>query len=597
VTDYIDDIFGEHGALAAKFSGYQPRPGQVALARHVDAAIARVGHLLAEAPTGTGKSISYAVPAIYHATQNNKTAIIVTANIALQEQLVRKDLPLLAEILPWKFRYALLKGKNNYLCNARFNDGTIGKLDPLDTDMNQQLIEWAENTLTGDMSELPFEPPARLWGRYSISSDDCTGKECEYYDACYSEAARAQAKEAHVVVTNYHLFFADMRVREITNGQVSILPDYGVAILDEGHKAVDIARDFFGFRISEGSLRWAGALLPTEEKLKLERAQSTFFTSLMLHKKSGLYKARIRKPQAVDSKEITQALSDAEEAYVRLLRPLLSNPDATADDRKQIKKISTRCDRVVVLRDQINAAMKLYATPSAPWLLHPEAPQGTTPETRWYWSDPALGGNNSVKNEAQLITVDDVFFIEEEFSRVALCSKPVSVAKLLREHLFTAGPSISVTSATLAVRNAFDYVANDLGVDKPATLIAQSPFNWREQMLLVLPLDVPEPTHPTFVAAAAEKCAQTIEMAKGRTLALFTSYKNMNAAHERALKTGYRILRQGDMPRTSSSTNFEKTSTRCCLVSSHFGQALTCLANPFRACSLISYRLRLLTIQ
>jgi ATP-dependent DNA helicase DinG len=561
VPDYIDDIFGPEGALAQKFPGYSPREGQVALARAVDAAISSGGgnHLMAEAPTGTGKSLAYAVPTIYRTVMAEQQAVLVTANIALQEQLVKKDLPLLAEILPWKFTYALLKGKSNYLCVDKLENGSKDKLDPADAEMNQQVSAWAETTTTGDVSELPFEPPGRLWSRFSVSSDDCAGQECEFYERCHSERARARADVADIVVTNYHLFFADMKVIEATDGMVSVLPKYNVAILDEGHKAVDIARDFFGFKITEGSLRWAGSMLLGNEKANLEREQEKFFSGLRTFRRSGDYKARIKQPQAVKTEGIVAALEAAVRDYTEQLDRMGDPEDMTSEERKQYKKLTKKCNRCAEIRTQISSAMRLYALPRLPWREHPSVAPGATPETRWYWSDPAAGGDNTVKSEAQLATIEDVFFIEEENGRIALCSKPISVAKTLNDRLFNKYKSVSVTSATLVAKGSFDFIAGDLGVDKPKTLIAASPFSWGDQALLILPQDVPDnPNDPAFASIAAERCAEVIELARGRTLALFTSNKNLKVAYERVSRLGYRVLRQGDMPRTKLIDEFRK---------------------------------------
>jgi ATP-dependent DNA helicase DinG len=588
MSDYIDEVFGATGALAKRFPGYEPREGQVSLARAVDAAIKNDGHLLAEAPTGTGKSLAYAVPAIYHALQRRENAvpgaaaIIVTANIALQEQLVRKDLPLLSEILTWPFDYALLKGKNNFLCVDRLINGAPGAPDAADAEAIEKIVEWANHTETGDVSELPFEPPYSAWSRFSVGSDDCVGSECDYYKSCFSELARKHAQRAHVVVTNYHLFFADMKIRQVTGGMVSILPPYSIAVLDEGHKATDIARDFFGFRITEGSLGWAGAMLPWEERAGLENAAQAFFMSLRSHKNSGMYKARLRKADAVDSSFIVAALRKARVAYGDMIEPLFGE-DATTEQRKEAIKIARKLGRIVEIEKQIELAMRLRSSPKQPWQPVPSSPDDTS-GVRWYWSDPGLGGNNTVKSEADASSIDDVFYIEEDRSKTVLCSRPIRVAERLREELFKTTQSVSVTSATLMARGSFDFIASDLGVDKPATLEAKSPFNWREAALLVTPPDVPEPNAAEFTRAAAQKCRETIEYAKGRTLALFTSYKNLNAAHEAVLHTGYRILRQGDMPRTQLIDEFRKDTNSVLLGVESFwagvdvpGESLSCV--------------------
>lgn len=559
-TSYLDEVFGPQGALASRFPLYSLRQGQVDLACAVDAAITQGKHLVAEAGTGTGKSLAYAVPAIYHAVHSGKPAVLVTANIALQEQLVKKDLPLLAELLPWPFSFALMKGWSNFLCLDRLKNGAPGKLDPIDQETNDVIAAWAAQTETGDISELPFEPPKKVWSRFSIASEDCVGKDCPSFGSCHPQAARDKAMKADVVVTNYHLFFADMKVRQVTGGMAQLLPHYKTVIFDEGHKTVEIARDFFGFHITEGSIQRAGSLLPSGAKIKLERASEAFFKALLNYKRSPQYKTRLRKPQAVPSQELDLALNDAETAYFEILREMPAVDSMTIDTKRYAKKIASRCIRVTQLREHIAHAMRLYALPQAPWGKHPDHEQGDTPETRWYWSDPSRGGDNTVLSEAQLAKHDeDVFFIEEREGSVTLGSKPISVAKILRARLFDAGAfSVSVTSATLLARGSFDYVNEELGVDKPQSLVAASPFTWATQALLVLPQDIPEPNDPQFTSIAAQKCLETIKLARGRTLALFTSYKNMNAAHQVALRSGYRVLRQGDLPRTQLIDEFRR---------------------------------------
>lgn len=518
MSDYIDDVFGSQGALARKFPGYQPREGQIALARAVDRAIATSGHLLAEAPTGTGKSIGYAVPAIHHAIQRGSAAIIVTANIALQEQLVRKDLPLLREVLPDFFRYALLKGKSNYLCLDKLYNGSSGLPDPEDAEMNKQIVEWGQATETGDMSDLPFQPSAKLWSRFSVSSEECLGTDCEYHGNCHSQIARESASIAEVVVTNYHLFFADMHVREMTEGMVSLLPNYSVAVLDEGHKAVEIARDFFGFRITEGMLRNVASYLDYTEKLALEGAYNDFFLALGMYRRNPKYKSRIREMNCVPSERLDIALEAAVENYAKMLGGLLMDYAALdIQERKRVRKLAARYTRAKELREEIAAVMTLE------------------------------------RDDA-----DSVYFIEEEQGRIALCAKPVNVADMLRERLFKTTSSVSVTSATLAARGSFEYISKDLGADGAQTLMAASPFSWGDQALLITPPDVPEPNDPKFAVEIGKKFVQTIELARGRTLGLFTSYKGLNAAHEQAVRTGYRILKQGDMPRTQLIEEFKR---------------------------------------
>jgi ATP-dependent DNA helicase DinG len=212
--DYLSQVFGPGGLFASRFPGYESRPAQLELARQIDRAIVGRTHLLGEAPTGTGKSAAQCVPAIYHAVHSERRVVIVTENIALQEQLMRKDLP----------------------GDARL-DAETGRV-----------LDWARATNTGDVSDLAFTPSSRLWGDVSVTSETCQGATCPSLRDCFVERARVEAQNAHVVVTNYHLLGAHLAAR-LETGQDCILPPHDVLILDEAHAAADILRECLGFKI------------------------------------------------------------------------------------------------------------------------------------------------------------------------------------------------------------------------------------------------------------------------------------------------------------------------------------------------------------
>lgn len=540
--DYIEEVFGATGYLAKKFSGYTPRPGQVALARAVDAAIRDGEHLMAEGPTGTGKSIGYATPATYHAAHGGKRVVIATANIALQEQLVRKDLPLLAEVLPWKFTFALLKGKNNFLCLDRFYEAeSKGELelydDPADAERQRAIIDWARATKTGDVSELPFEPPSRLWRRFSVSADDCKDADCHFYEECHAVRARAAAAEASVVVTNYHILFAHLQVKEAT-GEDLVLPPFDIAILDEGHKAADIARDFFGFRITAGAMRWVGRLLSktggAKPADKLSTETERFFDRLLALRRSPTYRTRLRHADAVPWSTLHGALREAASAYAAA-----SEETTDIDLRGELRRALRRAE---TLAGQLEAAMTLADAGS-------------------------------------------VYFIEEDVKgRATLCAKPIEVADQLRRTLFDETHSVTVTSATLTTGGSFDYIARELGVDRPREVVAESPFQWNEQAVLVVPEGMPEPNDPSFPAAVASTFAEIIDLARGRTLGLFTSYRNLNATYQRVTGNGHRVLKQGDMPRSALIEEFRRDVGSVLLGTESFwagvdvpGESLSCV--------------------
>ena len=542
MDDYINSVFGPDGVLAHRFEGYVPRQGQIDLALAVDGAIRDGEHVMAEAPTGTGKSIGYSVPASYHAAHEGKRVVIATANIALQEQLVDKDLPLLSDILPWDFSFALIKGRNNYLCHDRLYQeeaqGTLELLDePGDAGMLEALVAWARRTTTGDVSELPFEPPYRLWRRFSTSSEDCKGSDCRFRDECCALRARAAAQEADVVVCNYHLLFAHLQVREATEKDI-VLPPFDVAILDEAHKAADIARDFFGFRVTQGSIRWAARLLKKIGEARFHESvvkeAELFFTRLVQHRRSPAYKTRLRTPDVVPCSELVRLLGEVRDGYVEAI-----SETTDVDLRADLKRAAGRCND---LAHQIGSALSM-----------------TDPEA--------------------------VSFIEED-SRGSgvLCSKPIHVGERLRRSLFDEARTVVLTSATLTTGGSFDHLREEIGVPDPRELVVDTPFDFQRQALLVVPDGMPEPNDPAYPAAVAAVFAEIMDLADGRTLGLFTSYRNLNATYERVRGNGHRVLKQGDMPRTALVEEFRRDVGSVLLGTESFwagvdvpGEALSCV--------------------
>lgn len=620
-TNYIDNVFGAGGLLAQKFDGYTPREGQLQVVREIEHAIANAEHTLVEAPTGTGKSIAYLVPAIFHATEGTAAiraarvsdepaeyeperegfdatseesdfdeefaggadraappeiepvrAIVVTANIALQEQLIMKDLPLLQEVLPQPFTFAIAKGRGNYLCLDRFDDAQAEFLlmGPQGFDAKEQwatINQWAATTKLGDLSELPFEPLTQLRTKMTVSADECIGKVCGRFDDCHAERAKKKLATAQVIVTNYHLFFASLAMqKEFGRG---ILPPADIVILDEGHKAADVARSFFGFKISLGTVSWATRLLvppkaskkspipPLDPELRarvLEAAEG-FFDQLLHFRKSRDYYARLVAPDAAQWRPLHALLLEAKRVYDGA-----ASTNLLAPDRKQ--EVIKASRKVAIVAEAIRRAMQ----------------------------NPGSGevDANGVENE--------VFFIEETgregSKKAALCSQLVDVSEVLRAELFQSSVrSVIVASATLATKEAskggFDWLSGELGAEDARELQTPSPFDFERQALLVIPSNLPDPKAKDFSVQVAHVVCEAVEQAKGRTLGLFTSYRGLEAAYDRVqaeFGDRYRVMRQGDAPRTQLIAAFKADVNSVLLGTESFwagvdvpGESLSCV--------------------
>jgi ATP-dependent DNA helicase DinG len=505
------------------------------MARAVEEAIRGKHALAIEAPCGIGKTYAYLLPAIEHAIATDSRVIVCTANIALQEQIYEKDLPALARILPRKFTYALIKGINNYLCLDRYHE-TLEEIAPITFDRKelrhwQKIQEWADETKTGDLSDLSFEPADAVWNRVNGSSELCNGSECRYYDECFAMDARRKLRGAQVIVTNYHLFFAHLRVKSFGAGDV-ILPPATIVICDEAHDMADIARDFFGARLTPYSMntlvRGANFLRRGGTAERLRQASRQFFLQVR-----DVADRRLRKPHWISADGVLKAVGE----YLEEMK----EAKARTEDEAELDKIA-----------KFSMAAQGYV------------------ETLQHFL--TLGDPNCV------YWVDK----DEKFSR--LQSRVIDVSPVLEEQLFKTTPTVVLTSATLTANGQFDFLKRETGGREAREVRVDSPFDFQEQAILVVPKMKAQPNDPAFAGEMSQHLNRIISLLRGRTMCLFTSYKNLIACAEQAESTGVRILRQGDQPRSKLLKEFRKDEGTALFATSSFwqgvdipGDALSCL--------------------
>lgn len=552
----VQEFFAASGPLGGLFPGYAPRKGQLDMALDIEDALSTGGVVMAEGPTGTGKSLAYLVPAIEWAKQEaGRTVVVCTANIALQEQLVQKDLPLLEEAIG-DFRFALAKGRNNYLCLDRLAK-TIAKYhgENPSTEMDA-LLAWAEASgldanARGDVSELPFVPDSKNWRRLSVMSDECKGKPCPSYGSCYSVKAKKALDFSHVIVANYAVVFLNALLRKET-GMDLVLPTHQVLILDEAHKAADIARDHFGVKLRHTQVEWVTRFATTsggkigETARDLVKCSERFFRSLTEYRKSKSYRTRLRTPGTI------AGLGGG---------PLAAGLQMLAETYATIAKNTSDRDDAITLRN---------------------------------------GHKNALKHAAALLAADvledkdQVFFIDEIADRGTseLCVRPIHIGPLLKELVFDHVETTVITSATIAVEPAdpsdskFRYISGELGLSPTHEIVAESPFDWQNNAQFVGVESMPEPNDASFNAAMCATVVDVIDQAQGRTLCLFTSHSRLNQAHAAVKRAGlpYRILKQGDMPRIQLVEAFKKDVSSVLMGTESFwagvdvpGESLSCV--------------------
>jgi ATP-dependent DNA helicase DinG len=495
---HVASVFGMGGPLAVEVGvGYEPRPAQVELSEAIERTMAHGGRLLAEAPTGSGKSFAGVVPAAVAAVARRERTIYVTANIALQEQVVGKDLPLVARVIPG-FKFALAKGMGNYLCRLA-HESAGAMLAPGWT----ELCDWVESTTTGDLSELPVELDPAVRAAVTCAAEECAGHKCPRADGCFALDAKAAYRAADVVVTNYSLFFIDLAIR--ATGAPGILGDYSHVILDEAHKVPDIARDHFGWEVGHFAVMRTARGLGSDTRKALEVASDAFFKPLLVYAQSKAYSGRIKRAGELPALAV--------EKLAGALRVVATEQQSEAEELKGIAKARAMqaAARARMIAQQLQSA--------------------TRPD----------------------LDTASAFYLEVERERVKVGAKPIDIGPILRAHLYDNASIKSVTamSATLATgAGSFGFILGELGFEGAETLELATPFDFT-RATLVTPRMV-DPREPTFHDEVAAKVVEIVKAAKGRTLALFTSYRSLDIAHRALLAAGlpYRILRQGEAPRT-----------------------------------------------
>jgi len=551
------DVFSR--VLPAQWAGYAPRDGQLTLTRAIAETIEKGGQLLAEGPCGTGKTLAYLVPAILQADQTGRTVLVVTASIALQEQLVQHDLPALAKALDGELRepltWTLLKGRGNYLCQNTLSEPAPTYLSTEERAELRTVDTWARTTETGDRLELPMIVRDGVWALRSVESDDCLRDGCDHFDDCFARKAKAKAEGVRVVVVNYHLLFAHISVRRETFQDI-IVPktaskDSGLAwdtvLCDEAHEAGDIARKFLGCEMTERGAAKVSAWLKRSAEDTENAPERLALASQIEQSAAALWREMSDRLPIVHPGQRQEAHRVREGLPAEHLVSLLDKAAALAASVvRSIKALGSDIDpdQRKVMRAAENAERR--ARRARPWLDAAICPAEAPHTVLWLESHTDKRGNDHVRFCGRLLDVGSVLQTElfarsraVVLSSATLTTGPLPALNLLRE----AGAS-----------DAWHWIRQQLGLPSttPALAVA-SPFDFRAQALLCLPAGMGDPTRDRegFDAKVVEAVEEVARAAGGRTLALFTSKKMMwrAAEHMRSLSLPWPVLCQGEQPR------------------------------------------------
>jgi ATP-dependent DNA helicase DinG len=590
----VREAFSETGALARVLDGYEPREGQRRMAEAVAAAVERGGTLLAEAGTGTGKTLAYLIPAIL----SGHRVLVSTGTKNLQEQIFFKDLPALRDALGVPFTATLMKGRGNYLCLHRwelYRDGVDGNtsaagrlIETSDRVLLPIIDTWAKKTETGDRAELRDLPEnLPLWNEIAAEADTCLGTECPRYDECFVTRMRQRAAESDVVIVNHHLLCADASVRQSEYGEV--IPFCPTLVIDEAHQLEDIATQYFGCSLSgyriEDLVRDADRLLTgaartftVRENEETARALARvsdhsrmFFSGLTLaralHPGGGQesrarYTAESLEDHFEDGMALAGALEGLEATLALAQKPASAAVAGGLQASGEAEAFAALQRRAGEVRNDLRFLMR-----------------ASDPDFVYYVETRGQGRSANADRPASAGPSG------RAATRPFLRASPIDVSRIVRDVLFERMRAIVLTSATLAVDGSFEYVKARLGIRQASEVRVASEFDFARQALLYLPRRVPPPKAPAFAEAAAREITEILKRSRGRAFVLFTSYAVLRAVQQVVEMTlPYPILVQGTAPRTDLIERFRATPGAVLLATSSFwqgvdvvGEALSCV--------------------
>ncbi|MBN1808275.1 MAG: hypothetical protein JW909_04345 [Planctomycetes bacterium] len=578
----VRDFFAPDGPLASVLPQYEDRPGQVSMAVLVAEAMNKGSRLLVEAGTGVGKSLAYLLPAVTFSLSSGRRVVVATNTKTLQNQLINKDMVVLAKALEMPFRTAMLKGRRNYLCLRKFFrllQRGIGGAGEETASAVACLIPWSLVTGTGDISgntAFLSRASSEDWLGLASTHEDCMGRQCRWYRSCFLRRARAAAHGANVVVVNYALLMSGLEEDS------DIIPPFEDVVLDEAHNIENAATDAFSIVAarwktrrflkniaggSDGGLVGAMGDLIRASGLGEEL---TKVVGRLLNEASSHYSIA----DTAQKNFFDTAAGMVEQSGVEKLRydGATRNPDVFAP------LVEAKKDLVAALAGMAQPLKKVLdlVGPHAGGrgLFAGDAEHARTGGSGWLEIMSELSGHLDMV--AELIHDVDfvvsasekgyVYWIEKTGGTAEVWATPVDVSGMLYENLYLRKRSVVFTSATLTVSGRLDFFMRRTGaayLEEPETHVVPSPFDYRTQAQLLIPTYLPEPMDPDFTEAFARLIGGAVEASDGRAMILFTSHRMLSGVTDMLrtdlLEAGYEVLQQEvDGPRDALLGRFRR---------------------------------------
>ena len=603
--DQLEALIGPAGPLVQEHPAYEDRPGQRTMLRRVAETYNRGGVTLVEAGTGTGKSLAYLIPSAEWALRNGERTVISTNTINLQEQLEDKDLPLVRRLVGEEVDWELVKGRGNYISIRRarlaaesapllFLDDRADELD--------QLLEWIGRTEDGSRADLAFVPTEDVWDEVKSDTDICLGARCPHFQACFYQRSRRRAASATLLITNHHLLFSDLSVRIATQNYKAsaVLPAYRHLILDEAHNIEDVATSHLGLEVTRRGMfrmlarldrRGRGVLAAVQDALagRNERGPAMELRSRIEERvRPALEEARAQLTPFLDVLEPLLP-SDALGA-VRIGTAEMPEPASQPDVRERLDGLVSAFRRLEKELRDVRERLEDHDTLA-------EGLEGRLLDLR--------SGERRLADSAHTLhAVLDADVEEERFVRwlewrgksrgknrnLVIASAPIEVGDLLREHLFERVETVALCSATLATKESFGFLRSRIGLKEDDLLesdvklkviesIIHSPFNFKEQTLLVVPTDLPDVNEPrgVFEEATAEVIREACSISGGGTFVLFTSHRALRRVAELLRGNGaarWQLFVQGEDTRVRLLERFIESGSGILLGTASFWEGV-----------------------
>lgn len=548
----VQNLLTRGGLISQSMPGFELRAQQVQMASAVQRALLRGRHLTVEAGTGIGKSFAYLIPIVNMVCRGPGKALISTFTITLQEQLINKDIPFLADCMPQTFTAVLAKGRANYLCKRRLEFALRRQrilFDDFGTTL-ELISNWANETEDGSLSDMPFLPKNQIWDKVKSEHGNCRGRKCPHFRDCFYWRARRCLEKADIIVANHALLFSDLALKE---QGASVLPDYRYVVIDEAHNIEHVAEDHFGINISDRKIKFFldGLYNPRTHKglLAYRKADKAVDMVCQTGKAAKVFFKHIQAWYESTKKETNgrcykNFVDDTVSGRLKNLRSELAKlrkKTEDVDERLEIMRFIDHCEALVQDLDD-------------------------------FW----------IQKQA-----DYVYWVEMDGKRtgiVRLKSAAVNVGPDVKRCLFDKYESVVLTSATLSTKgrgekSGFDFFVGRIGLDHFDAVKLGSPFDYQKQVTIYIEKDLPNPNEPAFIGAAAEVLKKYILKTAGRAFVLFTSYAMLEEIAgklcEWLAENGIELLQQrADVDRTRLLKQFKSKGSMVLFGTESFWQGV-----------------------